>query len=64
MRIRAAGCECREKVCSFLKKRTKKLLDFGARDPASVSANEQKSFASFLQKRRSSFPSGELPWTP
>jgi hypothetical protein len=30
---------------SFLKKRTKKLLDFGVTDPASVRAHEQKSFA-------------------
>jgi folate-binding protein YgfZ len=35
-----------------LKKRTKKLLYFGVSGPASVHANEQKSFASFLQKRR------------
>jgi hypothetical protein len=34
-----------------LKKRTKKLLDFGGLDPASLYAKEQKSFASFLQKR-------------
>jgi hypothetical protein len=39
-----------------LKKRTKKLLDFGVLNPASVRANEQKSFASFLQKRRPSLP--------
>jgi molybdopterin synthase sulfur carrier subunit len=38
-----------------LKKRTKKLLDFGADSPASLHAKEQKSFASFLQKRRLSF---------
>jgi hypothetical protein len=38
--------------CSFLKKRTKKLLYFGVLSPASVHTNEQKSFASFLQKRR------------
>jgi hypothetical protein len=42
----------RKQGCSVLKKRTKKLLDFGVRDPASVHAKEQKSFASFLQKRR------------
>jgi hypothetical protein len=47
-RIGASRC----KRCSFLKKRTKKPLDFGARSPASVYPNEQKSFASFLQKRR------------
>jgi hypothetical protein len=39
-----------------LKKRTKKLLDFGVLDPASVRANEQQSFAYFLQKRRPSLP--------
>jgi hypothetical protein len=39
---------------SFLEKRTKKLLDFDVTDPASLRANEQKSFASFLQKRRPS----------
>ncbi len=41
--------------CSFLKKRTKKLFDFGLRGPASVRANKQKSFASFLQKRSAFF---------
>jgi hypothetical protein len=45
----------KEESRSFLKKRTKKLLDFGVRDPASVAAKEQKSFASFLQKRRPFF---------
>jgi hypothetical protein len=35
-----------------LKERTKKLLDFGIRGLASEHAKEQKSFASFLQKRR------------
>jgi hypothetical protein len=35
----------------FFEKRTKKRLDFGLSDPANVHANEQKSFASFLQKR-------------
>jgi hypothetical protein len=39
-----------------LKKRTKKLFDFGVRDPASLHTKDQKSFASFLQKRRPSFP--------
>jgi uncharacterized lipoprotein YmbA len=38
-----------------LKKRTKKLLDLGADSPASVHAKDQKSFASFLQKRRPFF---------
>jgi hypothetical protein len=38
--------------CSFLKKRTKKLLHLGMRRPADVRIKEQKSFASFLQKRR------------
>jgi hypothetical protein len=37
-----------------LKKETKKLLPFGADFPASVHAKDQKSFASFLQKRRPS----------
>jgi hypothetical protein len=36
----------------FFEKRTKKLLDFGVRGLAGVHAKEQKSFASFLQKRR------------
>ncbi len=45
-----------ERVCSFLKKRTKKLLDIGVRGPARVHTNEQKSFASFLQKRRPYYP--------
>jgi hypothetical protein len=36
---------------SRLKKRTKKLLNFGVSGPASVHAQEQKSFGSFLQKR-------------
>jgi hypothetical protein len=40
------------KGCSFLKKRTKKPLDFGAPVPANAGAKMQKSFASFLQKRR------------
>jgi hypothetical protein len=44
-----------------LKKRTKKLLAFGVTDPASVQANEQKSFASFLQKRRPFFPKTVAP---
>jgi hypothetical protein len=44
------------KECSFLKKRTKKLLDFGVRDPAGVPTKDQKSFASFLQKRRVFLP--------
>jgi acyl-homoserine-lactone acylase len=44
-----------EESGSFLKKRTKKLLDFGVRDPASVNAKGQKFFASFFQKRRPSF---------
>jgi hypothetical protein len=43
------------KAVLFLKKRTKKLLDFGVRGRAGLCANEQKSFASFLQKRRLSF---------
>jgi hypothetical protein len=43
-----------EESSSFLKKRTKKLLRLGVRGPASVHLNEQKSFASFLQKRRPS----------
>jgi hypothetical protein len=37
-----------KKGCSFLKKRTKKLLLFGVPDQASVHATSQKSFASFL----------------
>jgi hypothetical protein len=45
----------RKKVCSFLKKRTKQLLDFGADSPARVRAKNQKAFASFLQKRRPFF---------
>jgi hypothetical protein len=45
----------RKEECSLLKKRTKKLLAFCVADPASVHTNEQKSFASFLQKRRPSF---------
>jgi hypothetical protein len=45
---------CEEKDVLFLKKRTKKLLFVGVPDPASVRANEQKSFASLLQKRRPS----------
>jgi hypothetical protein len=36
--------------CSFLEK----LLPFAVTNPASVNAKEQKSFASFLQKRRPS----------
>jgi hypothetical protein len=50
----------------FFEKRTKKLLDFGVREPASLQANEQKSFASFLQKRRPSFLEfkGVPAWTP
>jgi hypothetical protein len=38
--------------CSFLKKRTKKLLSVNAVAGRSPAAPEQKSFASFLQKRR------------
>jgi hypothetical protein len=49
-----------KKECSFLKKRTKKLLDFDGRDPATVHANDQKSFASFLQKRRPFFTSRDV----
>jgi hypothetical protein len=40
----------RKKKCSFLKKRTKKLLGFCARDPAGVQAKGQASFSSFLQE--------------
>jgi hypothetical protein len=50
-------CGCRVESCSFLKKRTKKLFDSGVRGPAGIHANMQKSFASFLQKRRPSFTS-------
>jgi hypothetical protein len=46
----------RRQGCSFLKKRTKKLLRPGGRGPAGVRAKAQKSFASFLQKRRLSLP--------
>jgi hypothetical protein len=47
------------KVCSFLKKRTKKLLSVGVRPRSGnsrqvVKAKEQKFFASFFQKRRPS----------
>jgi hypothetical protein len=38
--------------CSFLKKRTKKLLIPGVRGRASIHAKDQKFFASFFQKRR------------
>jgi hypothetical protein len=47
------GMESRRKgSSSFLKKRTKKLLPLSVREPASTNAKKQKSFASFLQKRR------------
>jgi acetoin utilization protein AcuC len=39
---------------SFVKKSTKNHAPFAVWDPASIHAKEQKSFASFLQKRRSS----------
>jgi hypothetical protein len=45
----------------FFEKKNQKLLDFGAGDPATVHANEQKSFASFLQKRRPSLSGRHLP---
>jgi formate-dependent nitrite reductase membrane component NrfD len=49
---------------SFLKKRTKKLLNFGASGPASVHAKEQKSFGSFLQKRTNPTPDHQkTAWT-
>ncbi len=48
---RMAGPFRTEEACSFLKKRTKKLLDFGVPGLAGVPTKEQKSFGSFLQKR-------------
>jgi hypothetical protein len=47
-----------------LKKRTKKLLDFGAYDPASAHAHEQKSFASFppALTRRDFLAAGAAAW--
>jgi hypothetical protein len=42
----------RKKGCSFLKKRTKKLLDVARQARPDVHKKDQKSFASFLQKRR------------
>jgi hypothetical protein len=47
-----AAAEADGESRSFLKETTKKLLEVGVSDPATVTANEQKSFASFLQKRR------------
>jgi hypothetical protein len=41
--------------CSFLKKRTKKLLFLGVSESGERTRQRQKSFASFLQKRRPSF---------
>jgi hypothetical protein len=44
-----------KEACSFLKKRTKKLLDLGTRVGAGTAASLQKFFASFFQKRRAVF---------
>jgi hypothetical protein len=41
--------------CSFLKKRTKKLLRLWLGVATASEPNKQKSFASFLQKRRPYF---------
>jgi hypothetical protein len=43
----------RKKESSFLKKRTKNLLDIGVRLPDRRATAIQESFASFLQKRSS-----------
>jgi hypothetical protein len=40
----------------FFEKRTKNPWPFGVGEPASIRTTEQKSFASFLQKRRPSLP--------
>jgi hypothetical protein len=48
--LRASGDK--EKGCSFLKKRTKKLLPIRCTQVRLPYATSQKSFASFLQKRR------------
>jgi hypothetical protein len=44
----------------FFEKKNQKPLDFGVEVPASAGANEQESFASFLQKRRPSSNHGIL----
>jgi hypothetical protein len=50
--------------CSFLKKRTKKLLIPGVRGRASIHAKDQKFFASFFQKRRPFLLLGARPCQP
>jgi hypothetical protein len=45
----------RKEDCSFLKKRTKKLLDFGMRGPASVHTKEQSLSLLFFRKEESFF---------
>jgi hypothetical protein len=49
------GSRVKEGSSSFLKKRTKKLLSVGGPWQI-VSANEQKFFVSFFQKRNTSLP--------
>jgi hypothetical protein len=45
----------KQQECSFLKKRTKKLLDSCARAGRKTRPNNQKFFASFFQKRSAFF---------
>jgi len=49
------GVSARQKECSFLKKRTKKLLRFETGVAPRRTLKEQKFFASFFQKRRPFF---------
>jgi hypothetical protein len=45
----------KEERTSFLKKRSKKLLDYGTRVAAGMGASMQKFFGSFFQKRTAFF---------
>jgi hypothetical protein len=51
----AGGAVVMKEGCSFLKKRTKKLLRIGAAVLQASRFNNQKFFASFFQKRSSFF---------
>jgi hypothetical protein len=51
----AKSGSCEKESTSFLKKRSKKLLFIGLSGTTGARARVQKFFASFFQKRRSSF---------